>query len=46
MSKRKDNSKIYRILTDSQKKLNKNLLTSKAPQVKVTYVDLETGEVA
>ena len=46
ISRRKDNTKIHRILTDSQRKLNKNLLTSKAPQVKVTYVDLETGKVA
>ena len=46
ISRRKDNTKIHRILKDNQKKLNENLLTSKAPQVKLTYVDLETGEVA
>ena len=46
ISRRKDNTKIHRILKDNQRKLNKNLLISKAPQVKLTYVDLETGEVA
>jgi len=46
ISRRKDSTKIHRILKDNQRKLNENLLTSKAPQVKLTYVDLETGEVA
>ena len=38
-------SKINRVLTKTQKKLNMNLFFADPPQIKVTDVDLETGEV-